>query len=155
MRRTLIVGAIVFAAGLAASPAAQADPRGGSIVGSGTAGNGTFTMNAVAGKNGKTSGTASFQLAIGSLAGNVQFVSLSNSDGCLAGVVTSSTIGGVDPGQGYTVQVRDLTPPPPSDQLQDQLQLQLGTITNACNIGIVSPAGVTSGDIKVTTNARP
>ena len=76
MRRALTVGTIVLAAGLAAAPAAQADPRGGSIVGTGTAGTGTFELHAVAQKNGKFSGTASFQLAIGNLSGNVQFVTI-------------------------------------------------------------------------------
>ena len=151
MRRALIVGTIVLAAELAAAPAAQADPRGGGIVGTGTAGTGTFMLNAVAQKNGEFSGSTSFQLAIGNLSGNVQFVSVSGSEGCLSGEVTSSTIAGIDPGQGYTVQVQNNTPSVP-----DLLGLQFGTPSNSCSItGIVSPAAVTSGDITVTTNARP
>lgn len=71
---------------------------------------------------------------------------LVGSDGCFAGSVTTSTIGGVTPGEGYTVQKRDI----PN---ADQLQLQFGTPSNAYGIGIVSPAGVTTGDITVTDNA--
>jgi len=79
---------------------------------------------------------------------------VSGSDGCFSGAVTSSTIGGIGPGQAYTVQVRDLTsanPGPPSDLLQ----LTFGGIPQGCDIGIVSPSGVATGDIAVSTNARP
>ena len=102
-------------------------------------------------KNGRFSGSTSFQLAIGNFSGNVQFVNVSGSEGCLSGEVTSSTIAGIDPGQGYTVQVQNNTPSAP-----DLLGLQFGTPSNSCSItGIVSPAAVTSGDITITTNARP
>jgi hypothetical protein len=149
MRKTLTVGAIIAGLAFFLAPAAQAAPQGDAIVGSGAAGNGTFNINTLQKKNGKVSGTSSFQLAIGDLTGDVQFVSVSGSDACFAGSVTASTIGGVDPGQGYTVQVRD------NASTGDQLQLQLGTASDSCSIGIVSPAGVTSGDISVTDSPRP
>jgi hypothetical protein len=149
MRKTLTVGVIVAGLAFPLAPSAQAVPQGGTIVGSGTAGNGTFSINAFQKKNGKASGTSSFQLAIGDLTGDVQFVSVSGSDACFAGSATTSTIDGVAPGQGYTVQVRD------NASTGDQLQLQLGTASNSCSIGIVSPAGVTNGDIVVTDSPRP
>jgi hypothetical protein len=135
---------------LTLAPAAQAAPQGDSVAGSGTAGNGTFSINVLQKKNGKVSGTSSFQLAIGDLTGDVQFLSVSGSDACFAGTVTTSTIGGVDPGQGYTVQVRDA-----NSTTGDLLQLQLGTSSDSCSIDIVSPAGVTSGDIAVIDSPRP
>jgi hypothetical protein len=149
MRKTLTVGAVVAGLTIPLAPAAQAAPQGDAIVGSGTAGNGTFDINTLQKKNGKVSGASSFQLAIGNLTGDVQFVSVSGSDACFAGSITTSTIGGVDPGQGYTVQVRD------NGSTDDLLQLQLGTASNSCSIGIFSPAGVTGGDIVVTDSPRP
>jgi hypothetical protein len=154
MRRTLVVGVLVLAVACAVEPTAQADPRGGGIVGTGTTDSGTFAINAIQLKNTRFSGTSSFQIRIGDVAGDVQYVAISGSGGCFSGAVTSSTISGIGPGQAYTVQVRDLTsvnPGPPSDQLQ----LAFGGIPNGCDIGIISPSGVTTGDIAVSTNVRP
>lgn len=63
MRGTLTVGTIVAGLALALAPVAQAAPQGDSVAGSGTAGNGTFNLNVLQKKNGKVSGTSSFQLA--------------------------------------------------------------------------------------------
>lgn len=154
MRRALVVGAIVVAATSVFEPVAQADPRGGSIVGTGTVDGGAFTMNAVELKNTRFSGTSSFQIRIGDIAGDVQYLAISGSDGCFSGAITSSTIGGIGPGQAYTVQVRDLASTNPGTP-SDQVQLTFGGIPDSCDIGIVSPSGLTGGNVAVTTNARP
>ena len=134
-----------------ASPPAHGQTQD-SVVGSGAAGTGTFDINAVSGPSGENAtGHANFQLAIGSVQGTVTCLSVSGNEATIGATLPP---GNPFNSPGMIVHVRDNGVLPTG---VDQFRLELlAFVPPACPaVDMVSPAGVTSGDIAVTDADNP
>jgi hypothetical protein len=118
-----------------------------SVVGSGTAGTGTFDINAVSGPSGENpTGHANFELAIGSVQGTVTCLFVSGNEATIGATLPP---GNPFNSPGMIVHVRDNGVLPTG---VDQFRLELlAFVPPACPaVDLISPSNVTSGDIKVT-----
>ena len=115
-----------------------------SVTGSGSAGTGTFTVDAVSSPSGASpSGTLSFNLAIGTIAGPVTCVHVVGNAATVGGTAdASSTI--VAAGTPFVLHAVDnagVGPP-------DILRLELGT-SGCPEPSLISPSPVTAGDLVI------
>ena len=133
---------------------ASAKPKVDQIVGSGAAGGGTFEIDAVENKKGVASGQVTFELAIGSLKGDVVGVTVSSpSQGCATARITQSDVDGAPAGTILILHVAERT----ADH-NDLVRLELtGTddFSPECNFSMVSPAALTAGALHVVDGLRP
>src|SRR4051812_18313237 len=80
--------AVVCLAAVAPSAVAK---KPDSVIGSGTAGSGTFSVNAVSKKPTKTSGSVVFHLGIGDIVGEVTCVDVQGGLGVVSGTLVDGT----------------------------------------------------------------
>ena len=105
--RTVAVVAIAGAILRGAAPGAEAKPKGDTVEGTGTAGTGSFAVDAQARKN-KSSGTAVFSLAVGEVVGRVTCVQVEDGLAGISGTLEEGTTA-VDPAQspGFFLFIAD------------------------------------------------
>ncbi len=129
-------------------------PKLDGIVGSGTAGTGTFTIDAAESKKGAASGRIAFSLGIGSLQSEVLGVTVrSASEGCVTARITQSDIDGAPVGTVLILHVAEANP-----DHGDLIRLELtgtDTFSPECTLSLLSPAAVTTGDVEVVNGIRP
>jgi hypothetical protein len=145
----LLAGATLLGpvTGVASAQTASQD----SVTGSGSAGTGTFVINAVSGPLGEQpSGTVTYDLAIGTLAGTVTCVNVTGNLATVGGVVDEGSTA-ASPGSGFIVHVQD-----GQDGEPDLLRLELlGAPPVACpDANLISPSAVT-GSIEVVDAVAP
>lgn len=131
---------------LVAALPVSGQPTFDSVVGAGAAGFCTFEVEAQSGPNGESpQGFVSFDCAIGPIEGNVTQLCVSGNEGIVSGQVVS----GPYSGSGYNFYVRDNGQLP---ERADALRLELlGYIPSSCpEFNLISPAGVSAGDVIVT-----
>jgi len=146
--RTLgaMLAALLALAFLAMPAFAQASQD--SVNGSGTAGNGTFTLNATSGPSGENpAGTVGFNLAIGTLSGNVTCLNVEGNKATIGGVPTGGSL--LPQASGFVVDVQDGSP--------DLLRLELlGFPPPACPApNLFSPSVVEPGGGITVVDAVP
>jgi hypothetical protein len=121
-----------------------------SVLGAGSAGTGTFTIEARSGPSGEDpSGFVSFDLAIGTIEGPVTALCVFTDTQATVGGEVASSSTGAPAGSGYVVHVQDAGQPPTGPDL---LRLELiGFVPSGCGgFDLLNPAVVTEGDIAVT-----
>lgn len=118
--------------------------NGDSVVGSGTAGFSAFAVDAHSGPSGENAmGTISFDLAIGSVSGTVNFLCVDGNQAVVAGSFTA----GAFAGSGYAFHVQDNALVGTPDLVRLEI---LGGAPAACpTFSLISPTAVTTGDIVV------
>jgi hypothetical protein len=146
MRIIFTVSILVVLVPWSAAHAATGD----AVVGQGAAGSATFDINATSGPSGENpTGYMNFNLAIGTVLSDVTHVCVNGNEAVVTGVAQSGSTA-VAPGSGVALHVRDngVQPTQPPDLLRLQLE---GFQFAACPpFDLISPAGVTQGDITVT-----
>ncbi len=125
-----------------------------SVTGSGSAGGGTFSFNAVSGPSGEhATGSTSLDLAIGTFVGTVTCLNVVGNEATVGGVWTEGSTG-APVGDGYILHVRDGA----GTGLPDLLRLELlgpGPPSSCGTVVMISPAPVESGDVSVVDAAAP
>ena len=119
-----------------------------SVIGSGSAGTGTFSFNAVSGPSGEAAtGSVFLDLAIGTFVGTVNCLNVVGNEATIGGVWTEGSTG-APAGDGYIVHVIDRA----GTGLPDVLRLELlgpGAPSSCGPVVMIFPAAVTSGDVIV------
>lgn len=118
--------------------------NGDSVVGSGTAGFSTFAVDAHSAPSGENAvGTISFNLAIGSASGTVSLLCVNGNQAVVVGTFNAGTFAG----SGYVFHVQDNALAGTLDLVRLEI---LGSAPQFCpEFALISPAGVTAGDIVV------
>jgi hypothetical protein len=118
--------------------------NGDSVVGAGTAGFSTFAVDAQSGPSGENAaGTVSFNLAIGTASGTVNFLCVNGNQAVVAGTFDA----GVFAGSGYVLHVQDNALAGTLDLLR--LEIFSGVLAACPEFSLLAPAAVTAGDIVV------
>ena len=123
---------------------------GDAVVGQGIAGFATFDIDATSGPSGENpTGHMNFNLAIGTVLSDVTHVCVNGNEAVVTGVAQSGSTA-VAAGSGVALHVRDngVQPTQPPDLLR--LQLEGFQFVGCPFFDLISPAGVTQGDVIVT-----